>query len=124
MPQQIRPNTRSMHCRDGVVTSARAVVCVCVGGMLYSACVRPPATMSPINDNTKQSSSIEILTCEFGTSTQAQAPHFMIAETHTHTPAAKSPPWRSHPFFNSAESAVAEVTISRCCRGDSQGEKD
>lgn len=44
--------------------------------------------------------------------------------THTHTPAAKSPPWRSHPFFNSAESAVAEVTISRCCRGDSQGEKD
>lgn len=82
-----------------------------VGGMLYSACVRPPATMSPINDNTEQSSSIEILMCEFGTSTQAQAPHFMIAETHTHT-CSKEPTLALPP--------ILQFCRISCSRGDNK----
>lgn len=47
----------------------------------------------------------------------------LCLQNHIHTNS-KSPPSHSHPFFNSAESAVAEVTISCCSRGDIQGEKD
>lgn len=106
----MRPNTCSVHCRDGVVMSVHTAG---VGvGMLYSACVRLPPGMSPINDNTQPSSNIEISTCEFGTSTQAQALHFMTADWMSETHLQQKPTLALQP--------ILQFCRISCGRGDNK----
>ena len=61
--------------------------CGCLGGCLGCFLLRVWGCLlecPPVNDNTEQSCNAEISTCEFATSTKAQALHFMAEESHTH----------------------------------------